>query len=123
MSTDVSLKGGRKIAMKVPPHQYEATVRFYRDVIGLKPLEGFGPAIGFEFGSNHLWIDRVSSASQAEIWLELTTNDTVKAAQRLATARIVRCDEIESLPQNFDAYWISSPSQIVHLICNEGESW
>ena len=123
MSTDVSLKGGRNIAMKVPPHQYEATVRFYRDVIGLKPLEGFGPAIGFEFGSNHLWIDRVGSASQAEIWLELTTNDTVKAAQRLATAGIVRCDEIESLPQNFDAYWISSPSQIVHLICNEGESW
>ena len=24
--------GGKNIAMKVPPHQYEATVAFYRDV-------------------------------------------------------------------------------------------
>ena len=123
MSGDFTFKGGRNIAMKVPPHQYEATVRFYRDVIGLKPLEGFGPAIGFEFGSNHLWIDRVESVSQAEIWLELTTDDTVEAAQRLAAAGVVRCDGIESLPQGFDAYWISSPSQIVHLVCQEGESW
>lgn len=27
--------GGRNIAMKVPPCQYAAAVRFYRDVLGL----------------------------------------------------------------------------------------
>ena len=123
MSADVSLKGGRNIAMKVPPHQYEATVRFYRDVVGLKPLEGFGTAIGFEFGANHLWIDRVTTVSQAEIWLELATSDTAKAAQRLATEGVARCDEIEALPQSLDAFWISSPAQIVHLVCAEGQSW
>jgi hypothetical protein len=32
------IKGGINIAMKVPPHQYEETIAFYRDVIGLKPF-------------------------------------------------------------------------------------
>ncbi len=31
----VKFEGGRNIAMKVPPHQHEATVRFYRDVLKL----------------------------------------------------------------------------------------
>jgi hypothetical protein len=110
--------------MKVPPHQYEATVKFYRDVVGLKPLEGYGTAVGFEFGSNHLWIDRVQGISQAEIWLELATNDTAKAKQHLAAAAgVARCDEIETLPEQLDAFWISSPAQIIHLVCNEGDSW
>ena len=123
MSADLKFSGGRNIAMKVPPHQYEATVKFYRDVVGLKQLEGYGTAVGFEFGSNHLWIDRVPGISQAEIWLELATNDTAKAAERLAAAGVVRCDEIETLPETMDAMWISSPSQIIHLVCNEGDSW
>jgi len=123
MSADVKFSGGRNIAMKVPPHQYEATVKFYSDVVGLKPLEGFGNAVGFEFGANHLWIDRVTGISQAEIWLELATNDTAKAAERLAAAGVARCDEIEKLPEQLDAFWISHPSQIVHLVCQEGQSW
>jgi hypothetical protein len=123
MSADLKFSGGRNIAMKVPPHQYEATVQFYRDVIGLKQLEGYGSAVGFEFGSNHLWIDRVPGISQAEIWLELATNNTAKAAERLAAAGVARCDEIEKLPETMDAMWISSPSQIIHLVCNEGDSW
>lgn len=123
MTADLKFTGGRNIAMKVPPHLYEATVKFYRDVVGLKPLEGFDPAVGFEFGANHLWIDRVPGMSQAEIWLELATNDTARAAERLRAAGVVRCDEIEALPPQLDAFWISSPAQIVHLVCNEGESW
>lgn len=47
-----SFAGGRNIAMKVPPHQWEATVTFYRDVLGLKLLENHLSNIGFEFGSN-----------------------------------------------------------------------
>jgi hypothetical protein len=123
MSADAKFSGGRNIAMKVPPHQYEATVAFYRDLAGLKQLEGFGTAVGFQFGSNHLWIDRVPGISQAEIWLELATDDTAKAATLLTRAGVARCDEIEPLPETFDAFWISSPSQIVHLVCNERESW
>ena len=55
--------GGRNIALKVPPHQYDATVQFYRDVLGLKVLENHLPAVGFEFGSNQLW-DRSSDGTQ-----------------------------------------------------------
>jgi hypothetical protein len=123
MSADVKFTGGRNIAMKVPPHQYEATVKFYRDVARLKQLEGFGDAVGFQFGSNHLWIDRVPGISQAEIWLELATDNTANAAERLAAAGVVRCDEIETLPEKLDAFWISGPSQIIHLVCKESDSW
>ncbi|HBR99063.1 MAG TPA: hypothetical protein DD979_17040 [Gammaproteobacteria bacterium] len=32
-------QAGRNIAMKVPPHQYDATVRFYRDTLGFQTFE------------------------------------------------------------------------------------
>jgi hypothetical protein len=35
--------------MKVPPCQYEATVAFYRDIVGLKPVSQ-NEATGFELG-------------------------------------------------------------------------
>lgn len=66
MATKIT--GGINIAMKVPPHQYEATVAFYRDVVGLKPFTAKAPAIGFELGPNRLWIDEAPMLSQAEVW-------------------------------------------------------
>ena len=108
--------GDRNIAMKVPLHQYETTVRFYRDVLGLKPLENHPPEVGFEFGANQLWIDRVPGMSQAEIWLELATPDIAAAADYLHTAGVVRQDEIEPLPDGFERFWISSPASIIHMV-------
>jgi len=35
MSTKAKFAAGRNIAIKVPPHQFKATVSFYRDVLGL----------------------------------------------------------------------------------------
>ncbi|MDN3721478.1 VOC family protein [Roseibium salinum] len=79
--------GGKNIAMKVPPHQHEATVRFYRDLLGLEQIGGpAGDAVGFKFGVNNLWIDKVAGTSQAELWLEIVTNDTAEAAATLADA-------------------------------------
>ena len=75
------------------PHQYDATVQFYRDVLGLKVLQNHLPAVGFEFGSNQLWIDRVTGLSQAELWLEIVTDDVPAASTRLRDAGVVRCDE------------------------------
>jgi hypothetical protein len=72
---DTEITGGINIAMKVPSHQYEATIVFYRDVVGLKPFTAKAPAIGFELGPNRLWIDEAPMMSQAEIWLELFTPD------------------------------------------------
>ena len=111
--------GGTNIAMKVPPHQWEATVAFYRDTLGLEELEPFGgepPSIGFAFGPNRLWIDRVATASQAELWLELVADDPQAAAEHLAAAGVVRCDAIEPLDPGSRRFWISSPAQIVHLV-------
>lgn len=43
---DTEITGGINIAMKVPSHQYEATIALYRDVVGLKPFTAKAPAIG-----------------------------------------------------------------------------
>ena len=115
----VEFTGGRNIAMKVPAHQWEATVRFYRQVLGLRELQNpyvEGPqSVGFAFGSNRLWIDRVPGMSQAEVWLQVTTQDTATAAEHLAAEGVVRCDEVEPLGTT-TAFWISSPASIVHLV-------
>lgn len=105
--------------MKVPPHQWTAAVAFYRDTLGLHELENpftSGPqSVGFAFGPNQLWIDRVPGMSQAELWLEVTTADTTAAADHLATAGVARCDEIEHLNSD-SAFWITNPAAIVHLV-------
>jgi catechol 2,3-dioxygenase-like lactoylglutathione lyase family enzyme len=123
VTTKVKFAAGRNIAMKVPPHLYEATIQFYRDVLGLKEITKNAPAVGFEFGSNNLWIDRVPGMSQAETWLELVTNDIAAASEYLKAAGVVRCDEIEPLPEGFQAFWVSSPASIIHLVCKDTESW
>ena len=53
-----TIKGGFNIAMKVPPHQFDETVRFYRDVVCLEPFDEKAPEIGFKLGPNRLWIDK-----------------------------------------------------------------
>ncbi|MGP1393881.1 MAG: VOC family protein [Inquilinaceae bacterium] len=116
--------GGKNIAMKVPPHQYHQTVAFYRDTLGLEEVGGpSGDAVGFKFGANNLWIDKVAAMSQAELWLEIVTDDTNKAAKVLKEAGVVCCNEIEDLGENFDGYWISSPSAIIHLVDAKAGSW
>lgn len=115
---------GKNIAMKVPSHQYEATVRFYSDILGFERVTGpSGNATGFKFGDKNLWIDNVPGMSQAEIWLEVVTNNTDEAARVLEKAGIARCDEIENLGEKFDGFWISSPSSIIHLIDAQSGSW
>lgn len=113
--------GGRNIALKVPSHQYDATVQFYRDVLGLKVLQNHPPAVGFEFGSNQLWIDRAGGISQAELWLEIVTEDVAAASAHFEAAGVVRCDEIEPLPEGFNGFWISNPASIIHIVSKPGQ--
>ncbi len=120
----VMFAGGRNIAMKVPPHLWEATVQFYRDTIGLAVIEyepTVPPSVCFEFGANQLWIDRVDSLSQAEVWLELKANDIPAAAKHLSAAGVVRRDEIEALPDDLEGFWIQNPASIIHLVAKPGE--
>ncbi len=115
----VNFAGGRNLAMKVPPHLWEATVEFYRDVLALKIVEQVETvyrSVAFEFGANRLWIDRVEGLSQAELWLELTAGDVQGAAEHLQSAGVVRRDEIEPLPEGFEGFWIQNPAAIIHLV-------
>lgn len=108
--------------MKVPPHLWDSTVAFYRDVLKQKVVEegvaksSGTPYICFQFGENQLWIDRVSSVSQAEVWLEIKTNDIDAASETLKKAGVVRRDEIEKLPGEMQAFWIQNPASIIHLV-------
>lgn len=91
-----------------------------RETLGLReldnPFDGGPQSVGFEFGAIRLWIDRVPGVSQAELWLQVTTADTARAADHLASAPgVARCDEIEPLVTT-SAFWISSPAAIVHLV-------
>ncbi len=111
---------GRNIAMKVPPHEYEPTITFYRDVLGLpqitEPASSSTTSVRFAFGDKVLWIDRVPTISQAELWLEVVADDPDRAAAHLDAHGCPRRDEIEPLPDDIPGFWISSPCNIIHLV-------
>ena len=52
----MSFRGGRNIAMKVPPHRWEATVAFYERTLGLAGRRREHASVAFEFGPTVLWI-------------------------------------------------------------------
>ncbi len=105
------IKGGINIAMKVPSHQYAAVIAFYRDVVGLPPFDEQQPAKGFILGPNRLWIDDMPHLSQAEVWLELFTDDNERALTHLTANGAVRCDAVEELGEGFRGGWVMKPSQ------------
>ncbi|MGJ3257598.1 MAG: hypothetical protein ACFE0K_14895 [Alcanivorax sp.] len=112
---------GRNIAMKVPSHEHKATVRFYRDVLRLKDISGSSPGDTpkFEFGDKVLWLDCEPGLSQSEIWLEIVTNNIGQASEYFREQGSQRRDDIEDLPEGFQAFWIASPSNIIHLISQQ----
>jgi hypothetical protein len=114
-------RGGRNIAMKIPPHQFAATVAFYRDVARLSHLGTFGSNELFEFGAMRLWLNPLPTISQAEIWLELQADDPGAAARHLEASGVARCDQIERLPGDFEGFWIVNPAGIVHLAAHPSE--
>jgi hypothetical protein len=116
------LEGGINIAMKVPSHQYEAVIAFYRDTIGLVPFTEKPGATGFVYGSNRLWIDEVGNYTQAEVWLELFTPEFGPTAERLVAAGVVRNDAIEDLGEGFRGGWFINPAGVVHLV-REPDAW
>ena len=109
------VSGGLNIAMKVPAHQYDAVVLFYRETLGLPEIEGRGD-VSFIFGSNRLWIDCMPQLSQAEVWLEIVTDDFIAGSLQLERAGIARNDALEPLPQEMLAGWFFNPAGIVHLL-------
>ena len=113
-------RAGRNIAMKVPTHEYKPTIAFYRDILGLKqitePAHSTTESVRFDFGGKVLWIDNVAGISQAEIWLEVITDDIERASKYFVQNQCVRRDEIEVLPDGFKGFWLSNPANIIHLV-------
>ncbi len=107
---------GKNIAMKVPPYEFEKTVKFYMDIIGLKLIRNEEKSVAFKFGNKNLWIDNVPGISHAEIWLEVFCSDLKAAKKYLEENDINRCDYIEPLPKSFKGFWIASPSNVIHLV-------
>ncbi len=113
-------RAGPNMAMKVPSHEYAATVAFYRDVLGWPtidaPADSSTESVRFAFGDKVLWIDRVAGMSQAEIWLEIITDNHDEAAAFLFQHGCARRDEIEPLTEDVTGFWVSSPCNIIHLV-------
>ncbi|WP_246810206.1 hypothetical protein [Methyloligella sp. GL2] len=113
--------GGRNMALKLPPHQYEETLRFYRDTLGL-PVTVMADGVPVvEFGPMRLWLDRSESVSRSELWLEVVAENAADAEEALAAADVVRCDTIEPLPSGFRGFWVMSPANVVHLVAEPGQ--
>jgi len=116
-----TFNGGINIAIKVPLHEYEATVAFYRDTLNLPLVEEEPEGCIFQFGPSRLWIDKAPQLARADIWLELETNDTMGAARYLKNHGVPRRDELEALPEDFDGFYVSDPAGVVHLVVGEAE--
>jgi hypothetical protein len=108
------IKGGRNIAMKVPTHQFEATVEAYR-ALGLPVLHEGDALVTFEYGTIRLHIDCCQAFSQAELWLEFITDDLPGSERTMDDAGFDRRDEIENLAGH-RGFWASNPVSIVHLV-------
>jgi predicted enzyme related to lactoylglutathione lyase len=113
-------KPGRNIAVKVPSHEYEKTLLFYEQILGLQRIPSNSPdqfkSVTFEFGDKNLWIDKIAGLSQSEVWLEIVTDDAKTAKSYLSEQGCVFRDEIEPLPEGFKGFWLSGPNNIIHLV-------
>ena len=111
---------GDNIAIKVPSHQFDQAVAFYRDVLGLEQIDMSSSdqieSVTFKFGDKNLWIDKMAAFSQAEVWLEIQTNDIRAAGEHFKKYNIARRDEVEPLPEEFKGFWVAAPGDIIHLI-------
>lgn len=114
-------RGGRNIAMKLPPEEFTETVAFYRDTLGLPTEFRSLTTVLVEFGDIRLWLDRIEGQRQAELWLEVTTDDADAAAAKLKAANVKRCDSVEPLPTGFRGFWIRTPAGLVHLVAEPGQ--
>ncbi len=116
--------GGNNIAMKLPRVQFDRTVAFYRDILGMEVTDDSGEAIAegviqsaaVRFGPVTLWLDRVDNYAHADLWLELLTDDVDGAIAHLATHGVPVQDELEPFPVGMNAHWIGNPVGVPHIV-------
>ncbi|MFF3226754.1 VOC family protein [Nocardia suismassiliense] len=119
-----TFRGGHNIAMKLPKAQFDRTVAFYRNTLGMEVTDNSGEAVAegviqsaaIQFGPVTLWLDRVDNYARADLWLELFTDDVDRATEHLAAHGVPVQDELEPLPSTMNAHWISNPVGIPHIV-------
>ena len=96
---------------------------FYAVVLGLERIElasgSHDGSVVFAFDAKRLWLDKVEHISQAETWLEILTDDVAAAQVYLQEQGCQIRNEIETLPEGFNGFWLSSPANTIHLVTNE----
>jgi len=110
--------------MKVPAPDFDATVAFYRDVLGLNVVEEGASgedyrSVVFQFGPVRLWVDEAKDFARPEVWFEIVCDDEEVAADHLASAGAIRRDDAEPLPKGFPGFWIANPAGVIHLIARD----
>lgn len=116
-----AFRGGHNIAMKLPSIEYDNTVAFYRDTLGMdvREHEGYGTvtcSAAVAFGPITLWLDRVDNYASAGVWLELFTDDVELATRHLAANGVLPQDELEPMPSGMNAHWITNPAMVPHIV-------
>jgi hypothetical protein len=106
------IKPGKNIAIKVPAHKWAEVVAFYRDRVGLETRREMKNSTAFAFGDMTLWIDRVETQSQVDVWLELFTNDPDQALHVMGSPKR---NELEPL-DGVEGHWTSDPAGTVLLV-------
>jgi catechol 2,3-dioxygenase-like lactoylglutathione lyase family enzyme len=112
---------GLNIAMKIPKADYDETVAFYRDTLGLPVTEedsgtsSIARSHAVQFGPVTLWLDRADHAARSDLWLQVCTDDLQAAMAHLARSGVDPCDEVEQLPGD-RAHWVRNPAGVVHLV-------
>ena len=113
-------RGGMNIAMKIPKHLYDQTIAFYRDILGFeltKEESEFIPeSYSCQYGQIKLWFDRMDSYAQTDVWMDLETDDIAVAREYLKNHQVPFRNELEKLPADFKANWISNPAGLVMLV-------
>ncbi|WP_177197151.1 VOC family protein [Dyadobacter koreensis] len=112
--------GGVNVAVKIPLDRYDKTIQFYRDILGFKLTPYFHEFTGqshyCRFGTLTLWLDRVDYFSQTDIWFELNTDNIVQARNYLSENGVNFRPELEKLPEDLKADWISDPAGVVMIL-------
>lgn len=112
--SDIKFEAGNHIILKIPKDTYDATVRFYRDILLLEVEEktredsAITPMAKVTFGSGTLWLDCIPDNTQSETWLQLQANDLTAALNYLHTNDIIKDDISATLPEG--GYRIQDPS-------------
>jgi len=114
---------GKNIALKSPVHEYASVIRFYNEILSLEQLDNHSAdpfeSVCFAFGDKLLWVDKIAGISQSEVWLEIIASDLEAAQDYLRQEGCHIRNEIESLPATVQGFWLSSPSNIIHLVTDK----